>query len=242
MTRRAIPAALCALFLAAACQPDQGDIEAIKQGQQQILAKLDQLEKKVGQPARPAGPPPEDYNKVYPIEVGTSPVLGPADAPVTVVEFSDFQCPFCARSAPEIKQLQAKYPDKVKVVYKHFPLNFHPQARPTAIASMAAQDAGCFWQFHDKAFDASSKNTLNATNVTEYAKAAGCDMAKFQAALDQNKAKYEQRISQEMNQAESADVRGTPTLYINGKKVQNRSVDGMSAMVENALRAAPPKG
>ncbi len=240
MPRRATAAALATLALA--CQPSGTDLEALKESQQQILAKLEQIEQKIGQPARPAGPPPEDYNKVYPLEVGVAPILGSADAPVTLVEFSDFECPFCARATPDIKQLQAKYPDKLKVVFKHFPLSFHPQARPTAIGSMAAQDAGCFWQFHDKAFDASNQRTLSASNIEQYAKDAGCEMTKFNAALEQNKAKYEQRISQDMSQGQTADVRGTPTLYINGKKVMNRSVEGMAAMVEEALKGSAPQG
>jgi protein-disulfide isomerase len=239
-TPRALAATLAALALGAACQPGSQDIETLKENDRQILAKLEQLEQKVGQPARPAGPPPEDYNKVYPIEPGTSPVLGDPDAPVTLVEFSDFECPFCARAVPDLKQLQAKYPDKLKIIFKHFPLSFHPQARPTAIASMAAHEAGCFWEFHDKAFEATSQRSLSASAIDEYAKSAGCDLEKFKSALEKNASTYEARITEDMNLGQRADVRGTPTLYINGKKVMNRSIDGMSSMVEDALRAAKP--
>jgi protein-disulfide isomerase len=242
MTRRATPATLAALVLLAACQPSTQDIETLKENDRQILAKLEQLEQKVGQPARPAGPPPEDYDKVYPLAVGSAPVLGDPAAPVTLIEFSDFECPFCARAAPDIKALHDKYPEKLKVVFKHFPLSFHAQARPTAIAAMAAQDAGCFWEFHDKAFAATNQRSLSAASLDQYAKEAGCDVAKYQGALEQNKADYEKRITQDMNEGQRADVRGTPTLYINGKKVMNRTVEGMSAMVEEALRASGQGG
>ncbi len=222
-----------------ACSPS-GDVDDIKEQQEQILEKLAALEQGQKQllaarPAARAGPPPEDFDKVYEIDIGDSPILGNPNAPVTLVEYSDFECPYCARAAPAVKAIYEKYPDKVRVVYKHFPLAFHRSARPAAIASVAAQEQGRFWEFHDVIFDSTSKRQLDASKLDEYAEAAGLDVAQFNKDMEANRAAYDKRVSQEYKAGQQIAVRGTPTLYINGKKVRDRSVDGMSKMVEAAL-------
>ena len=224
-----------------ACEPaTKQDMEALKQQQAEILKKLAALEegqKKLVPAARP-GPPAEDYNKVHKIDVGSSPILGNANAPITLVEYSDFQCPYCARSAPDMKALQAKYPGKVRVVYKHFPLGFHKSARPTAIASVAAQEQGKFWEYHDVLFEATDKRQLahSDEDLAKYAEQAGLDVAKFKADMAANKEAYEKRVDADHKQGTTVTVRGTPTVYINGKKIQNRSVAGMSATVDQILK------
>jgi len=215
------------------------ELEEIKAQQGQILAKLDAIAQKLesgGAGPRPvARAPSEDYNRAYTIETGSSPIRGNPNAPVTLVAYSDFQCPFCARATPHIDALQQKYPDKLRVVFKHFPLvEIHPSARPAAVAAMAAQDQGRFWEFHDALFK--NQATLAQPNWEALAQEAGLDVTRFRSDMAKNATSYEKRVDQDVAQARNVDVRATPTLYINGKKVLDyRNVDGMTAMVEAAL-------
>jgi protein-disulfide isomerase len=224
-------------LLLAACTPSS-ELEEIKAQQAEILAKLDAIAQKLesgGAPRPVARAPSEDYNRAYTIQIGRSPIRGNPNAPVTLVAYSDFQCPFCARAIPHIDALQAKYPDKLRVVFKHFPLTqIHPSARPAAVASFAAQEQGRFWEFHDAVFR--NQATLAQPNWEALAGEAGLDVGRFRNDLARNSAAYEKRVDEDLQQAEGLDVRATPTLYINGKKVPDyRNVDGMSAMVEAAL-------
>jgi protein-disulfide isomerase len=244
---RWIAAGACSalLFSAAACQPaGQKDLEEIKAQIGQLAQKIDSLDAKLvagagggGERMQPPGPPPEDFDKVYDIQVDASPVLGKTEAPVTLVEYSDFQCPFCARADPIIKEVQKKYPDKVRVVFKHFPLSFHEAARPTAIASMAAQEQGKFWEFHDVLFQNNSGLDGSEAGLEKYAKAAGLDVERFKKDMESKRAEYEARIEKDVNQGNEIDVRGTPTLYLNGKKLdpRKRSIDAMSAQIDALL-------
>jgi len=229
------------LVLAAlGCQQNDEQLREIMEQQALILEKLDKLEGtlKAAAPAKRAKRPTEDYNKVYKISFDNALIKGNPDAPVTLTEWSDFECPYCERVTKPINELLEKYPNKLRVVYKHFPLNFHKSARPTAIASLAAADQGCFWKFHDVAFEKTSKRQLSGEAVEEYAKSAGCDVDKFKADLAANESDYAKRVDADYREGSSVDVRGTPALYINGRKVRDRSVDGMSAMVEAAAKEA----
>lgn len=232
----AIAAALCAGI--AACEPQS---PAVEEKLDQILAKLEALEEgqkelTAAAPAR-RGPPPEDYDKVHKIDLSNAPILGNPEAPITVVEYSDFQCPFCASTAPTIKALYDKYPEQVRIAYKHFPLSFHPAAKPAAVASLAAQDQGRFWEFHDVVFEATSKQQLSVEEFEAYAAEAGLDVDRFKRDLEAKRAEYERRIAEDYREGQRVDVRGTPTLYINGKKVRNRGLSAMSETVEGLLAA-----
>jgi protein-disulfide isomerase len=228
---------LCIGFVG--CNPQQAkDLAEIKGKQDEILQRLTAIEEgqkklQAGAPAR-AARAEEDFNKSYTIAVAGSPVRGKPDAPVTIVEFSDFQCPFCARSNPIVEGVLKKYPDKVNYVYKHFPLAFHAAARPAAQASIAAQEQGKFWEMHDVLF--ANQATLDASKLEDYAKQAGLDLARFKKDLETKKAEYDKRIDAELALGQSVDVRGTPTLYVGGKKVRVRTVDGMSAMIDEQLK------
>jgi protein-disulfide isomerase len=226
-----------AACLALACGPSAKDMQEIRAALEQITTKLDAIEQQVAGPRRMAGPPQrpsEDFEKVYDIEMGESPIKGDPNAPVTLVVYSDFECPFCARADPGLKELASKYPQKLRVAFKHYPLSFHATARPLAIASMAAQEQGRFWEFHDVLF----KNTgaLQATDaaIEGYAREAGLDVERFKRDRKEKAQAYDRRIEQDIAGGNKVDVRGTPTLYINGKKVQDRSIEGMSAMVDAA--------
>ncbi len=229
-------AAVLALILGlVACQPpgSAADLEEIKRVQAEILEKLVALEKKL--PAQARAQREDEYTRVYTIELGEAPIRGNPNAPVTIVEFSDFQCPFCARAQPILEAVLEKYPDDVRLVYKHFPLSFHKAARPTAIASLAAMEQGKFWEMHDVLFDAASD--LDAEKIPEYAEQAGLDMERFNRDMEANKAAYDGMVTADYRGGGEVDVRGTPTLYINGKKVRVRTVEGMSAMIDAALKA-----
>lgn len=226
-----------------ACQPPgtAADLKEIKEQQARILEKLTALEKgqeKLQGAARaptPAARAQEDFDRVYSIDVANAPVRGKNDARVTIVEYSDFQCPFCARAQPMIEALLDKYPDDVRLVYKHFPLSFHKAAKPTAIASVAAHEQGKFWELHDVLFESSA--SLDPSKIEQYAQQAGLDMERFRRDLAERRSDYEKLVNADYAAGTRIDVRGTPTLYINGKKVRNRTVEGMSAMVEAALAA-----
>lgn len=234
-------AAVLALGLLA-CQPaTKDDVEAIQATQAEILKKLTDMEaaqKKLAAaaPAR-QGPPVEDFGKVYKINLSKAPILGNPNAPITIVEYSDFECPYCARTAPDVLAVLKKYPDKVRIAYKHFPLSFHPAARPAAIASVAAQEQGKFWEFHDVIFKKTSERKLKPSeeDMISYAKEAGLDVDQFKKDMDTKSAEYEKQVQADYVEGQSVDVRGTPTLYLNGKKVQNRSVSGLAASIDAIL-------
>jgi len=139
--------------------------------------------------------------------------LGPKDAPVTIVEFGDFQCPFCKKSEDSIKQVRTKYADKVRLIYMDFPLSFHPNALPAAEAARCAGDQGKFWQFHDALFQA--QPNLKPTDLKAAAAKLGLDPQKFNNCLDQNK--YRNAVGADLAEGESLGVSGTPAFFINGR-------------------------
>lgn len=152
------------------------------------------------------------------------PFRGKADAPITVIEFSDFQCPYCSRGAQTMEQLVAKYPNDVKFVFKHFPLNFHPWAMPAAISASCAanQKPEAFWTLHDAYFK--NQKDLNPGNIAdktrEYLAGSGLDMAKFVAcAEDKDSEEYKkaaQSVNADMSLGGRHGVTGTPGFFVNG--------------------------
>jgi protein-disulfide isomerase len=212
------------------------DIEELKKGQQDILAKLTALEKTVQ--ARPAGAPPAapaapDPNKVYTISTAGNVVRGPKNAKVTIVEFSDFQCPFCAQAKTLVDDVMKQYPNDVNFVYKQFPLtSIHPQALPAAKATVAAGKQGKFWEMHDILF--SNNRELGADKLKEYAGKIGLDVAKWEK--DFNSPEVQAEVDRDMKDAQAAEVRGTPTFFVGGKRVMNRSVDGFKQLIDDALK------
>ncbi len=151
-----------------------------------------------------------------PVKISTTgdPVRGPANARVTLVEFSDFQCPFCSKAVPVTKALLQQFPNDVKLVFKQFPLEDHAQASFGAEAALAAHAQGKFWEMHDLLY-AGYPNLSRAT-IMGYAKKIGLDMNRFTADL--NSHKYKANVDSEEKQGEDAGVAGTPTFFINGKK------------------------
>ena len=224
-----------ALSLAAAgCGPTEEDVQQLKEQQTQILEKLTSIEKALASGTRPAGRrQPEDYDRVYPIPIDGAPIRGNPNATVTIVEFADFQCPFCAAIKPLLEQTLEKYGENVRIVYKHFPLSFHPAARPAAIASMAAQEQGRFWELHDVMLD--YYRTLSSEHFEEYATKAGLDLERFVQDVEKRGDEYERRVALDHQHGLRADVRGTPTIYVNGRKLPERSLEGISALIDKEL-------
>ena len=148
------------------------------------------------------------------IEVATDgkPSLGPDNAPVTIVEFSDFQCPYCRQAQGALKQLMAAYEGKVKLVFRDFPLrNIHPQAQKAAEAAQCAAEQQKFWPYHDKLFAAAS---LQPDELKKFAQELGLKLEQFTACLDSNK--HAAAIDADIQAGRNAGVNATPTFFVNG--------------------------
>jgi protein-disulfide isomerase len=145
------------------------------------------------------------------------PSIGNAKAPVTIVEFSDFQCPFCLRAAPTLKRLREVYGDKVRVVWKDFPLTqIHPQAFKAAEAGHCAAEQGKFWEYHDKLFG--NQQALQPDSLKQYAKDAGMDTGTFDTCLDSSK--YAERVRDNVSAGARLGVSSTPTIFVNGRMLE----------------------
>jgi protein-disulfide isomerase len=165
--------------------------------------------------AKLANEPPPLLESAVKLSIDGDPVRGPATAKVTVVEFSDFQCPYCAKAVGEINQVLAKFPKDVKLVFKQFPLDNHSQAGLAAEAALAAQTQGKFWELHDKMY--ANFRAINREKILAWAKEIGLDSSLLAADLDSHK--YKARVASEEQQGEKAGVEGTPTFFINGKRL-----------------------
>ncbi|MCG8557764.1 MAG: thioredoxin domain-containing protein [Proteobacteria bacterium] len=167
-------------------------------------------------PARQQARRQPDPRAVYKVPVGSSAQKGPKDALVTIVEFSDFQCPFCSRVGPTLAQIEKEYGSQVRVVFKHNPLPFHKEAGPAAQAAIEAQKQGKFWEMHDKLFE--NQRALTRADLDKYAKELGLNMARFKKALDSNK--YQAVIDEDQKLARSLGASGTPSFFINGRSLR----------------------
>ena len=150
--------------------------------------------------------------------VDDDPYLGKDNAPVVIVEFSDYQCPFCSRFYTEtLSQIKTQYIDtgKVKFVYRDFPLSFHPEALPAATAVNCAEEQGKFWEFHNKVFE--NQQIISAANYKLWAEELGLDVAKWETCTKDTKVRAE--IQKDFNDGTAAGVQGTPAFIINGKVI-----------------------
>jgi protein-disulfide isomerase len=176
------------------------------------------------------------------VEVGDDPFKGPANAPVTIVEFSDFQCPFCSRVVPTLKNLETRYKDKIRIVFRDLPLvQIHPNAAKAAEAGSCANDQGKFWPMHDKMFD--NQATLDVESLKKKAVELGLDAAAFNQCLDAGK--HSAEWQQDAQDAERYGVTSTPAFFINGRMVVGAVPEDQFAKVideelERAGRPAAP--
>ena len=175
--------------------------------------RLDALEARVealaaGRPApRPA--PAEAVS----LKLDGAPFRGPETAPITIVEFSDFECPYCLRAKPTLARLRAEYPESVRVVFKHFPLSFHKKAISAHRAALAAGEQGRFWEMHDLIF--ANPRALDPESMTRHARALGLDLAAFEKAFGSERLRT--AIDRDLAEGRAAGVRGTPAFFINGR-------------------------
>lgn len=187
--------------------------------------------------AQPDAAPGPDTT-VYKVPVGSSPALGPASAPITIVEFADFQCPYCQRADKTVRELLKRYPDKIRLVFKHTPLPFHTRALPAAMLAMEARkergDRG-FWDVHDRLFD--SQPNLADADLEDIAKKAHLDVARVKTAIA--KQAYASSIEDDLDLADDVGVDATPTFFINGRKLEGaRGIDDFVRLVDEELPKA----
>jgi len=149
------------------------------------------------------------------LSAGQPPGFGAADAGVVVVQFSDFQCPFCAEAADTIHRLKQDYGTRIRFVFRQFPLSFHPDARAAAQASLAAHDQGKFWEFHDLMF--ANQEALGRDALLEHARKLGLDVAAFRTALEGGSTA--QRVEEDLRLGQTVQVQGTPTLFVDKQRI-----------------------
>jgi protein-disulfide isomerase len=160
---------------------------------------------------------------------------GDAKAPVEMIEFSDFQCPFCQRAHATVEQVLNTYGDRIKFVYRHYPLPNHPNATPAAEASECANEQGKFWPYHDRLFANPSK--LSSTNLKQYASDLGLDMDRFNGCVDSRK--YKSQVEADYRDGDDAGVNGTPAFFINGRMLSGaQPFDAFKKIIDEELARA----
>jgi protein-disulfide isomerase len=160
---------------------------------------------------------------------------GPAKAPVTIVEFSDYQCPYCSRAEIVVDEVLKKYGDKVRLVYRDYPLKFHQNAEIASQGAECAEDQGKFWEMHKALF--ANQQKLAATDLVETAGGIGIDKEKFKACLDSGK--YKAEVQKDFEDGQKYGVNGTPTFFINGiPMVGARGVDAFAEIIDAELERA----
>jgi len=180
-----------------------------------------------------AGEPPPILEDPVKISLTGDPAKGPDNARVTIVEFSDFQCPFCSEAVAQANAIVKLFPKDVRLVFKQFPLDSHAQAEFGAEAALAAQAQGKFWQMHDRMY--AGFPDLSRKTVLRYAKEIGLDTNRFTAEVDGRK--YKNRVASEEQEGEAAGVGGTPTFFINGRKYNGLfDVASVAPIVKKELR------
>ena len=162
-----------------------------------------------------------------------TPTKGPADAKITIIEFSDFECPFCLKVQPTLKALERRYPGQIRWAYKHLPLSFHKMAPPAAYASMAAHRQGKFWEYSEQLWK--RQEFLGDKLFTEIAQELKLDMKKFNA--DRNDKNLQATIQMDAQQADAIGARGTPYFLVNGTALSGAQPESeFIRVIENALK------
>lgn len=169
------------------------------------------------------------------VSVDDDPVKGEAGAPVTLVEFSDFQCPFCERGWEIMKQVEEEYvkTGKVKIVFRDFPLEFHDKAKAAAMAAECADEQGKFWEYHDKLFE--NQGELSMENFKKWAGELGLDGSQFNECLDSEK--YKAEVEKDMGEGQEYGVSGTPAFFVNGRMITGaQPYEVFKEAIEEALK------
>lgn len=161
------------------------------------------------------GGPEETAGQRVDVPVGKAPARGPSDAPITIVEYSDFQCPFCGRAAPTMDQLMKDFDGKVRWVFKHFPLPIHPDAPLAHQVALAADEQGKFWEMHDLIF--ANQRKIKRDDLLEHARSLGLDVGRIEKEVDAGK--FKPMMEADLQEGQRLGVRATPTFFINGRRV-----------------------
>ena len=230
--RGALRAAVALLWAVAACHPgtSQGPLDpgtATAPG-----ARIDDAE---GLPGFGGGDEPARATlERFKVELGDAPTRGSATAPVTVIMFSDFECPFCRDGYLNLRELERRYEGRVRIAYKAFPLDFHSGALPAAIAARSAQAAGKFWEFHDRLY---AQRQVDLERIFDYARDVGIDPKVL--ARDLDSLDFGPEVRRDIRQARRLGVSSTPTFFINGRMIAGaQPVDEMSVLVDEELALA----
>jgi protein-disulfide isomerase len=178
-------------------------------------------------PSAPSAPGRPDPKKVYDIKVGNSPIRGPKDAKITIVEWADFQCPFCVRVNPTLEKIADEYGDKVRFSFKHLPLSMHAKARAAHQASEAAHRQGKFWEMHDKIF--AKPKDLSPETYLRYAGEIGLDIDKYKS--DMSSSSVRKAVDADLAMARELGVSGTPSFFVNGRFLSGAQPYGSFARV-----------
>lgn len=177
---------------------------------------------------------PEPRRPVFEVNVGNAPFVGGADAKVTIVEYSDFQCPFCAKGAELMNEIKKKYGNKVKIAFKNYPLPFHTHAKDAAHAALCVHEekAEYFWKLHDVMFADQTK--LSPTDLKGLAKKIGANSEKFDQCMSSNK--FMASIEKDMQEGQDLGVQSTPTFFVNGQLVQGAyPIEVFSEIIDREL-------
>jgi protein-disulfide isomerase len=161
------------------------------------------------------------------------PSRGPAEAKVTIVEFSDFQCPFCQRAKPVLDEIATRYPNDVRIVYRNLPLDsLHPRARPSAEAAACAADGNKFWEYHDKLF--ANNRALGDEELRKYAAEVGLDAAAFDQCVKSHK--HASAIEADLEEAKKLGINGTPAFIVNGILLSGlQTADALDVVIKEEL-------
>ena len=192
----------------------RGEIKPFLEQRRVLQARamlIEELKKQPGNSFKVMLEPPR---YTVPVAAG-DPVRGNANAPVTIVEFSDFQCPFCQRVNPTLEKIRQTYGDRVKIVFKDFPLPNHPQAPKAAEAARCAADQNKFWEMHDAMF--ANQRALELPGLKQTARAIGLDGTTFDSCLDSGK--HAGVVADNADLGEKMGINSTPTLYVNGRQI-----------------------
>jgi len=208
------------------------EVQVLRADLKKVLAALNAG----GAPRAAAQPSPAKADtRVYAVEVGDSAILGNAEAPVTITAFMDFECPFCVREYPKLKAVLAAYPQQVRLVFKHRPLNFHKKAPAAHAAAQLALEQGgpeLFWKMCDRIMD--NPKALTVSDLRQHARSLQMDLVRFDEVLADSK-KVDALLAADMKVAADCNVRATPTIMIDGVKLADRSLDSYKARIESLL-------
>ena len=203
----------------------------VQQDQEELMARL----RKDGNAKILLEPPRISVN----LGESSHPTLGSKDAAVKVIEFADFQCPFCKRSEDAVKAIREKYGDRIELVFMDFPLSFHPNAMPAANTARCANAQGKFWPYHDALFADQSK--LDPASLKAIAKKLGLDSAKFDACFEKNQ--YSAAIQKDLEEGRRLNVSGTPAFFIDGRElVGAQPTDSFTSMIDEELAKNSGRG